>query len=266
MYEGMPDFDARVLAPLRSNRFFRLAPDAEVDASFSAYPNVDRMLTVWREQADPTRATLPDYNKSAFARAHLAPNLINGLAFLVTTRAAIEAGKRFRQRFRPEVRRVLETDFPWLENRHQHIPDGWAPTCEFPPALDPFFNDTDLENAKVRWQLVCAFNEVMAAASSLYMKKLLALPMLERQATREEALARNYFAHWSPPVSRELWRQCLVVIDGINGAVYQAVCDTQLKPILGYTFFKAPLHTREWKRFVAALDQPQWLLPASKAG
>jgi hypothetical protein len=266
MYDGMPDFDARVLTGLRKNRFFRLAPDAEIDASHAAYGDVDRLLAVWRASADPTRATLPDYNKSAFAKAYLAPNLVNGLAFVVTTRAAIQAGKRFRQRFLPEVRQALERDFPWLENRHQHIPEGWAPQCEFPTAIDPFFNEAGIEDAKARWQLVAAFNEVMAAASSRYMAKLLALPMLERQAAREEALARNYFAHWSPPATRELWRQCILVIDGINAAVFEAVCDTQLKPILGYTFFKAPLHSREWKRFVAALDEPQWLLPVSKAG
>jgi hypothetical protein len=265
MYDGMPDFDERVLTGLRNNRFFRLAPDAEIDAAYAAYGDVDRLLAAWRTTADPTRAILPDYNKSAFAKAYLAPNLVNGLAFVVTTRAAIQAGKRFRQRFVPAVRAALERDFPWLENRHQHIPDGWAPQCEFPTAIDPFFNDAGIEDAKVRWQLVAAFNEVMASASSRYMAKLLALPMLERQAQREDALARNYFAHWSPPCSRELFRQCILVIDGINAAVFEAVCDTQLKPILGYTFFKAPLHSREWKRFVAALDEPQWLLPVSKA-
>jgi hypothetical protein len=266
MHDGMPDFDGRVLSKLRENRFFRLAPPDEIDGSFGAYGDVDRLLATWRDKADPTRATLPEYNKSAFARAHLAPNLVNGLAFIVTTRAAIEAGKRFRQRFRPEVRQALERDFPWLENRHQHIPQGWAPECEFPTAIDPFFNDADVENAKVRWQLVAALNEVMAAASSRHMKKLLALPMLERQAIREEALARNYFAHWSPPATRELWRQCILVIDGINSSVFEAVCDTQLKSILGYTFFKAPLHSREWKKFLKSLEEPQWLLPISRAG
>jgi len=265
MHDGMAGFDERVLARLRQNRFFREATDAEIDASYASYGDVDRLISVWRETADPTRATLPEYNKAAFARAHLAPNLVNGLAFLVTTRAAIEAGKRFRARFRPEVRQVLERDFPWLENRHQHIPEGWAPACDFPAALDVFFNEAGRDEAKVRWQLVCAFNEVMAASSSRYLAKLLALPMLDKQAEREEALARNYFAHWSPPVTRELWRQCLLVIDGINGAVFECVCDTQLKPILGYTFFRAPLHTKEWKRFVAALDEPQWLMPSLAA-
>src|SRR5438874_1525696 len=157
MYDGMPDFDSRVLTKLRENRFFRLAPDSEIDLSYHAYRDIDGLIDTWREHADPTRATLPDYNKSAFARAHLAPNLVNGLAFIVTTRTAIEAGKRFRQRFRPEVRQALERDFPWLENRHRHIPEGWAPQCDFPAAIDPFFNDTDVENAKVRWQLVAAF-------------------------------------------------------------------------------------------------------------
>ena len=264
MHDAMPDFDSRILTELQKNKFFRLAPESEIDAVWNAWGDVDRMLAAWRENADPTRATLPSYNKSYFAKAHLAPNLVNGLAFIVTTRAAIEAGKRFRQRFRPEVRASLERDFPWLENRHQHIPEGWAPVCDFPPAIDPFFNDASVTDAKVRWQVVAAFNEVMAAASSRYMVKLFALPALERQAEREEALARNYFAHWTPQITRELFRQCILVIDGINAAIYEAVCVTQLKPILGYTFFKAPLHTREWKKFLAALEEPQWLLP--KAG
>lgn len=261
MHQAMADFDARVLSELRRNRFFRPAPPSEIESSFACYGDVDRLLATWRDQADPTRAVLPEFNRAAFARAHLAPNLVNGLAFVVTTRAAIEAGKRFRRRLRPEVRRVLERDFPWLENRHQHVPEGWTPALEFPGAIDAFFNDTGVEDAKARWQLVASLNEVMAAASSRYLMKLLALPVLERQALREEALARNYFAHWSPPVSAELWRQCILVIDGINAAVFEAICDTQLKPILGYTFFKAPLHGKDWKRFLAGLDQPQWLLP-----
>jgi hypothetical protein len=266
MYDGMPDFDTRILEKLRQNRFFRLAPAAEIDAAYHASADIERLLATWRETADPTRATLPAYNKSYFSKAHLAPNLVNGLAFIVTTRAAVEGGKRFRQRLRPEVREALERDFPWLENRHQHVPAGWAPACEFPSAIDPFFNDASVEDAKARWQLVAAFNEVMAAASSRYLKNLLALPVLERQAEREEALARNYFAHWSPPATRELWRQCIVVIDAINAAVFETICDTQLKPILAYTFFKAPLHSREWKKFLTAVNEPQWLLPVSKAG
>src|SRR5262249_27063551 len=127
MYEAMPDFDSRILPELRRNRFFRLAPQSEIETSFQSYGDVERLLVTWREKADPTRAVLPEFNRSAFARAHLAPNLVNGLAFVVTTRAAIAAGKRFRQRLRPEVRQALERDFPWLENRHQHVPDGWAP-------------------------------------------------------------------------------------------------------------------------------------------
>jgi hypothetical protein len=266
MYDAMPDFDAQILAPLQKDRFFRLATPEEIDHSYAVYPDVERLISVWRETADPTRATLPEYNKSAFARAHLMPNLVNGLAFVVTTRAAIEAGKRFRQRLRPEVQKALERDFPWLENRHQHIPEGWTPACEFPAAIDPFFNDAEVADAKARWQLVAALNEVMAAASSRHLAKLLALPLLERQAEREEALAKNYFAHWSPEATHELWRQCILIIDGINAAIFATICDTQLRPILGYTFFKAPLHAREWKQFVAALDQPQWLLPVAKAG
>ena len=81
MYDGMPDFDSRILAQLRQNRFFRLAPDGEIDTSYQAYGDVEQLIVAWRERADPTRATLPAYNKSAFARAHLAPNLVNGLAF-----------------------------------------------------------------------------------------------------------------------------------------------------------------------------------------
>ena len=31
--------------------------------------------------------------------------------------------------------RALQREFPWLEHRHPHIPEGYAPHFEFPAAL-----------------------------------------------------------------------------------------------------------------------------------
>jgi hypothetical protein len=266
-FDGMADFDARVLAPLAENRFFRRAPDAEIDASFAAYRSGDvgRLLAAWREGADPTRVLLPEVNARAFARAHLAPEIVNGLAFLATARAALAAGIAFRSRLRPEVQRAFASEFPWLENRHQHVPAGWAPGCAFPPAIDAFFDAPALDDAKARWQLVCALNEVVQSSYTRKLAALLALPSLNDHAAREEELAHNYFAHWSPPCSRELWRQCLIVLDGMSAAVFEACCATELRALIAFTLKGSFTRRKEWRAFLEGLKTPQWLLPAPRA-
>lgn len=263
-FDGLADFDARVLAPLQASAFFRLAPDGEIDASYAAYRSGDigELLRVWQNDAAATRVHMPRANRRAFDRAHFAPEVVNGLAFLATVRAALEAGVRFRARLRPEVRQAFAVDFPWLEHRHEHVPPGWAPRCEFPPAIDPFFDLGTVDEAKARWQLVAALNEVMQSVYTEHLALLLALPVLATHASRERELAFNYFAHWSPPATRELWRQSILVLDGINAAVFEAACDTQLVALVARSLVGGVSRRGEWRRFVAALDEPQQLVSA----
>jgi hypothetical protein len=265
-FGAMAEFDARVLAALEKNVFFRQAPDGEIDASFAAYRSGDvaRLIAAWNQRCEATRVKLPEVNARAFARAHLAPEITNGLAFLATARAALAAGIHFRKRLRDDVQRAFQSEFPWLENRHPHVPAGWAPACEFPLAIDAFF-DAKLDDAKARWQLVCALNEVMQQAYTRHLATLLALPRLAEHAAREEELAHNYFAHWSPECTRELWRQCIVVLDGINAAVFEACCKTELRKLIAFSLTGSLTRRRQWRDFLDGLSVPQPLVPAPRA-
>ncbi len=257
------DFDADILAPLAQNPFFRLAPDGEIDGSWAAYQRGDiaGLIDHWAREVEAQRVNLPERNRKAFARARYASDMINGLMFLVASRAALGAGERFRERLGPRVKEALLRDFPWLENRHTHIPAGWSPPCEFPSPIDKFFADDDVAAAKIRWQLVAALNEVMQYAATLHMAELVQLPVLKKHADRERALALNYFAHEAPPADRALWRQCIIVLDGMNAAVFAAVCDTHLRATLTHVVVGSLARRAEWRSFVAGLDSPQWLLP-----
>ncbi len=106
-----------------------------------------------------------------------------------------------------------------LERRHEHIPDGWTPPFDFPDVFQSFVDVPSLEEAKVRWQLAAAINEVQQCWYSRFAARIFHLPELLRHAEREEALAHNYFAHWSPPVTGALWAQTIWVLDALNAAI-----------------------------------------------
>ena len=264
-FDGMPDFDAQILKRLQRLRFFRAPTDREVDASFAAYQSGDvgRLLRTWNEAAQPTRAHIAGLSSLIYASVGTLPRPLRRLAVLATLRAVLAAGVRFRAGLRPAVRSLLETDFPWLEGRHPHIPAGFTPHFDFPAEFATFLQSGSLDDARARWQLCAAINEVQQSRYSSEMAVRCRLPELNQQADREADLARNYFAHAAPPATRDLWRQCIVILDALNAAVLDLTCSTR-GPLIVWRAALASLRTdgrEQWPRFVAGLAQPQRLLP-----
>ena len=56
--------------------------------------------------------------------------------------------------------------------------------------------------------------------------------------------------------SRALWRQCVIVLDGFNAAVFESICERQLIPLVARSIAGAALGAREWRQFTAALAGP----------
>jgi hypothetical protein len=156
--------------------------------------------------------------------------------------------------------RALAIEFPWLEHRHQHVPPGWTPPLEFPDELATFVDGDRLDDARARWQLVAALNEVQQSAYSAHAAARFGLPELERHAARERALAINYFGHWAPACTELLWRQCIYVLDGLNAAVFALLCRERPAEMIARSLAAALVHRGEWRAFVAGLDHPQRLL------
>jgi hypothetical protein len=254
---------AALLAELRRIPCFRVATDVEVTASFAAYQSGDfeHLCELWREVAEPTRATIPAALRPAYEHAGKAPRMINASIFLLTVRAVLRAGERFRGGLSPEVRRALHSEFPWLERRHEHIPDGYTPPFEFPRVFTDYVEHGDLDDSRARWQLAVGLNEVQQSCYSAYAAELFRLPELHRHAARERALAVNYFGHWAPRCSEALWRETIWVLDALNAATFELVLG-----ILPRAFAPiGPLGVRarraQWRAFVEGLDTPQWLDP-----
>lgn len=266
-FDGMPDFDATLLPSMSRQPFFRHATDAEIDASYAAYQtgDVDALLSAWRQVALPTRAHITGLSALIYESVGTLPQALRRLAVLATLRSVLAAGVRFRAGLRPDVRRLLETEFPWLEQRHQHIPPGFAPHFDFPPEFARFLESGSLDDARVRWQICAALNEVQQCIYSADMAQRCRLPELLQQSEREADLARNYFAHASPQVSRRLWLQCIVILDALNAAVLAMTCSLRGPLIvLGAALASVRQPARgQWPRFAAGLAQPQFLLPPS---
>jgi hypothetical protein len=255
----MPDFDARLLPLLCSQPFFRLAPDHEVHASYDAYRTADpaELVKVWQIAASPTRADLGRY-EPFYRRARRLPPIWNGLAFLASLRAVLAAGKALRARLRPELREALA--LPWLEHRHEHVPAGWTPPLAFPSALIEFL-DAPLDEARARWQLLAALNEVQQSSYSASLVALFRLPELAAHAARERELAINYLGHWSPPATVALWRQCIYLLDALNASVFEMMCRRAPGKMVAHSLVGALTRRDEWRAFQDGLARPQWLLP-----
>lgn len=268
-FDAMPGFDREILPDLRRLPFFRLVTEDEVDASYVAYQDCVRggdarpLLAAWQRVATPTRAQITGLSATIYESVGILPRPLRRLAVLATLRAVLQAGVRFRLGLAPDLRALLQTDFPWLEHRHMHIPPGWAPHFSFPPAFARFLQAGTLEDGRARWQLCAALNEVQQSVYSADMARRCALPELQQQSDREAELARSYFAHSSPPASRELWRQCLILLDALNAAVLAMTCSPRGPLIvLGAALASLlPSQRRQWARFAEGLTAPQWLLP-----
>jgi hypothetical protein len=270
VFDAMPQFDQEILPELQKLRFFRLVTDDEVDVSFAAYQECVRtgdarpLLSAWGRAAAPTRAEITGFSALIYESVAVLPRPLRRLAVLATLRAVLQAGVRFRGSLAPDFRAVLQHDFPWLEHRHLHIPPGWAPEFAFPPAFGRFLQAGSLDDARARWQLCAALNEVQQSLYSADMARRCALPELGQQSEREAELARSYFAHYSPPATRDLWRQCIVLLDALNAAVLAMTCSPRGPLIVAGAAIDSlkPSQRRQWARFAEGLAAPQWLLPA----
>jgi hypothetical protein len=264
-------FETELLPELRRGAFFRLAPDEELRPVFAAYDELargrgtaDAVCDAWRA-LEPTRARLAGVYGALYQRADRTPRLFNGLIFLASLRAVLAAGLALRAGLRPEVRRALETEFPWLEHRHEHVPAGHTPAFRFPPTFAAFLESGSLDDARARWQLVCALNEVQQASYSAFAARRFDLPALLRHAERERALALNYLGHFAPRVTFALFRQAVLVLDGLNAAVFDLTCRGARTAMLGHALVGMVTRRAEWRAFEAGLEVPQRLLPVPRA-
>ncbi|MCU1282586.1 MAG: hypothetical protein JWM53_6132, partial [bacterium] len=226
--EGERTFEVGLLPRIAAIPFFRLATDEEVGSSYDAYRagDFDRLCDVWCEHAQPTRADLGSLTKY-YDRARWAPSRANGLAFLATVRAVLRAGEKFRARLSARTQEVLAREFPWLEQRHRHIPDGWTPRFRFPDEFRLFIDALSVDDARVRWQLCAALNEVQQHWYSRHAAERFGVPELVAHAARERQLAVSYFSHWAPNATRELWRQCICMLDALNAATFDLLCNQE---------------------------------------
>jgi hypothetical protein len=140
------------------------------------------------------------------------------------------------------------------------VPDGWTPPLEFPPAFKSFVDCGALEDAKARWQLCAALNEVQQAHQSSDAARRFRLPELERHADRERALALHYFSRWAPDATDRLLSQCLWVLDGLNAAVFAMMCRERPAEMIARSLAGAIFRRDEWRAFVRGLKTPQALL------
>jgi hypothetical protein len=258
-FDGAPDFEARLAPELAAIPGFRAPTDEEVARSFDAYARGDfaALVDVWREVAAPTRALVDGALAAGWNRAHLLPRRVREQLFLATVRAALAAGHvLFGEQLKPETARAIRAQFAWLERRHEHVPPGFTPRFRFPSAFAAFVDGGTLEEAKARFQLCAALNEVQQHALTLDLGRRMALPELERHAARERAMAVAYFAHWAPPSTERLWRQCLWILDGLNAALLAQIGGARALSLAGGTLWSALTARDEWRSFVRGMDTP----------
>jgi hypothetical protein len=251
-FEGDPDFNQRVLPVLVAQPFFRRATEDELSRSYEAYcgGSPAQLIEVWRAAAEPVRAELGPIFSRLFRGLGLLPKRINGLSFLATLRAVLAAGVRFRATLRPETQTALRTEFPWLERRHEHVPPGPAPHIDFPATFGQFIDGGDLDDARARWQLAAALNEVQQTVLSDRLAELYGLDELHLHAAREREMALSYFGHWSPEVDERLWQQCIFHLDALNARVFATTCSREGPRLL----WRAALtRAPEWEAFVDGL-------------
>lgn len=262
--DGERSFEVGLLPRLAAIPYFRRATDEEIDRSYEAYRGGDfaALCDVWCTVAQPTRAELGRLTR-LYDRAGWAPARANGLAFLATVRAVLRAGEKFRARLSARTQQALENEFPWLEHRHEHIPDGWTPPFKFPDELRLFIDALAIDDARARWQLCAALNEVQQQHYSRHAAERFGVPELAQHAARERELAINYFSHWAPEATRELWRQCILVLDGLNAATFDLLCNRAAGAFVRHAMSGMVTRRAEWRAFVENLQKPQWLMPKS---
>ena len=260
IYDGMPDFDSLVLPALDALPRFRRATEEEITRSYEAYRAGDaqELLDVWQAVAKPVRAQLGALRGVFHRRAGMLSARIAGHSFLAAVRGALHAGKRVQAALRPATAEALREEFPWLLARHEHIPPGYTPRVEFPAQFAAWLDSGTLDDARVRWQLATALNEVQQASYSAHFAELAGEPALSRHAARERELAAHYLACWSPTVTPALWRQTIYILDALNAAVFAQLLKPTSFALIAHSALASARGT-EWQQFLSGLDQPQFL-------
>jgi hypothetical protein len=258
VFEARPDLDT-LLTRLRALPYFREAPHSEIEGSFAVYESgdPDELCRTWARIAEPTRASMPAAFAWAYAHAGKGPRIVNATVFLDSLRATLAAGERFRGRLSRPVHDIVHAEFPWLEHRHEHVPAGETPRFEFPDVFRDYIEWGDLDDTRARWQLAVCVNEVQQSCYSDFAARLFRLPELHRHAERERELARNYLGHAAPRCTIELWRETIHVLDALNAATFDFVCNKLLPGAMAHAIGSKP--RAAWRTFVANLDVPQRL-------
>ncbi|HVS19376.1 MAG TPA: hypothetical protein VMT18_12300 [Planctomycetota bacterium] len=261
------DFERELRPRLMALPFFRAPTDDEIDGAYAAYQSGEhaRLCEVWREVASAQRATLTPALQRGYDHAGLLPAAVNAHGFLASVRAALDAGVRFRAGLSAPTRACLESDFPWLQRRHEHVPPGWTPRFDFPVEFAMWIDVLDRDTVRARWQLACGLNEVQQAHNSEDCARRFRLPELRRHAARERELAIHYFRHQAPRVDRATFRACLYVLDGLNAAVFAMLCRERPGEMIRRSVAAALTRRAEWQAFVRKLDATQWLMPLPAA-
>lgn len=263
MFEGAAEFETDLLPRIRAVPCFREPTREEIDDSYAAYltGDWDHLCDTWARVAEPTRATVPPRLRRFYDGAGALPPIMNGLLFLASVRAALAAGIEARKLLRPEVVACITTEFPWLEHRHEHIPPGYCPPFEFPGPFIEFIDAPRLDDVRARWQLTTAFNEVQQTVYSAHAAARFRLPALELHAARERELAHNYFDHWAPACTRELWAQSIYVLDVLNAGVFDLIVRARGLRLMANSVLGAAFWRGEWAAFERNLRDPQVLVP-----
>ena len=258
LIDGMPDFDQRILPGLTSIACFRMATKSELALSYAAYVGGDfaELIAVWKRVADPTRATLRGLPALVYRQARLLPKPLLRLTFLATVRAVLAAGRHlFDRQLRPETAQAIRAEFSFLERRHEHIPPGYTPPLLFPAAFVRFIDGGSVAEAKARFQLVAAQNEVQQHAYSLHLAELFGLPELRLHAERERVMAMVY-CRFAPPATEQLWRQSMLALDALNAAVFEMALYTERFAFPARSLMAALGANEEWARFVRGMESP----------
>jgi hypothetical protein len=250
-FEAVAGFDAAVLPGLVAIAGFRMPTDDEIDLLAAGYQRGDaaRLVDDWRRRAEPTRARLRGVNAALYRSLTLLPRAAIRASFLATVRMVLAASERFfAEQLLPRTAAAIRTRLSFVAVRHTHVPPGYTPDFTFPPAFARWVDaDDDLEAVLARFQLAAVLNEVQQSAYSHFFADHFGLPEIHHHAEIERGLAIEYATRFRPPASRALVRQALLVLDGLNAAVFALVSGDPVR-----VFGRCLIRPSGWAEFVTA--------------
>ena len=250
-FDAVAGFDTALLPGLAAIPGFRPPTDAEIDLLAAAYDSGDpaRLVDDWRRRAEPTRARLHGVNAALYRSLTLLPRAAIRASFLATVRMVLAASERFfAEQLKPGTAAAIRARLSFVAVRHTHVPPGYTPDFTFPLAFARWVDaDDDLEAVLARFQLAAVLNEVQQSAYSHFFADHFGIPEIHHHAEIERALAIDYATRFRPPASRALVRQALLVLDGLNAAVFALVSGDPLR-----VFGRCLIRPSGWAEFAAA--------------